>query len=102
MAKSIMHDKTEGTCYLCMLLNNDYRRRAGLQEHHVIYGTAGRRLSEKYGLKVYLCLQHHEQGPAAVHNNQTNARILQKKAQKAFEQKYSHEKWMAVIGRNYI
>ena len=70
MAKSILHDKAEGTCYLCKLLNNDYQRRTNLEEHHVMEGTANRRKSEQWGLKVYLCHEHHKDSPAAVHGNQ--------------------------------
>lgn len=101
MSKSILHNKSDGTCYLCMLLNKDYARRT-TQEHHVIFGTANRRLSEKYGLKVYLCLQHHEIGPMAVHNNHDLAELLQIGAQKEFEKRHSHEEWMRIFGRNYL
>ncbi len=102
MAKSIMHNKEDGTCYLCMLLRDDFDTRRDLQEHHVIPGTANRRLSEQYGLKVYLCIEHHMVGPYAVHNNIRLRRLLQANAQIAFERKYSHEKWMKVFGRNFI
>lgn len=102
MAKSIMHNKHDGTCYLCMLLNGDYDTRTGLQEHHAMPGTANRKLSEHYGLKVYLCIQHHIFGPAAVHNNANMQRLLQRKAQEAFEKKYSRDKWMEVFGKNFI
>ena len=102
MAKSIMHDKQDRTCYLCMMLNGDYATRSGLQEHHVIEGTAGRRLSERWGLKVYLCLQHHTSGSQAAHNNAVISRLLQQRAQEIFEKQYSHQLWMQVFGRNYI
>lgn len=102
MAKSVMHKKEDRTCYLCMLLNGDYDTRTGLQEHHVMPGTANRKLSERYGLKVYLCLQHHTEGSQAVHNNARLQRMLQGKAQEIFEKKYSHGKWMEVFGRNFI
>lgn len=102
MAKSIMHNKADGTCYLCTKLNQDYDRRTGLEEHHVMSGTANRRLAERYGLKVYLCVPHHRDGREAVHNNEENRKLLQIEAQKAFEKKYSYEKWMEVFGRNYI
>lgn len=102
MAKSIMHSKQDRTCCLCMLLNGDYDTRTGLQEHHAMSGTANRKLSEHYGLKVYLCLDHHTVGPYAVHNNAGMRHLLQENAQKIFEKKYSHEKWMEVFGRNYI
>lgn len=100
--KSIMHDKEDRTCYLCMLLHGDRRRRTGLQEHHAIPGTANKKLSERYGLKVYLCLWHHTAGPEAVHNDAATMRLVQRKAQEAFEAAYSHEEWMRVFGRNYI
>ena len=102
MSKSIMHNKQDGTCYLCMLLNNDYDRRYHLEEHHVIEGNPGRKLSEHYGLKVYLCVPHHRTSKEAVHINAENRRKLKQAAQKAFEKKYSHEMWMKVFGRNYI
>lgn len=101
MAKSIMHNKADRTCYLCMKLRRDYSIRTGLQEHHVMSGTANRKLSEEYGLKVYLCLEHHTAGPEAVHNNAGNRKMLMKEAQSIFEKKYSHEKWMEIFGRNY-
>lgn len=101
MARSILHDKKDGTCYLCMILHNDYARRT-TQEHHAVFGTANRKLAEKWGLKVYLCLQHHTAGPMAVHNNHELALLLQKKAQERFEEMYSHELWMQVFGRNYL
>ncbi len=102
MAKSIMHNKSDGTCYLCMLLNGDYARRTGLQEHHVLFGTAGKKTAETLGLKVYLCLQHHTAGPMAVHNNQELARLLQQEAQRAYEKTHSRGEWMAAAGRNYL
>ena len=97
-----MHNKQDGTCYLCMKLRGDYDRRINLEEHHVIDGNPGKKLSEHYGLKVYLCIQHHREGPEAVHKNVNNRRILERAAQEAFEKKYSNEMWMKVFGRNYI
>ena len=100
--ESIIHNKADGTCYLCMKLNGDYDRRSVLEEHHEILGNHGRSLSEKYGLKVYLCAQHHREGPEAVHTNEKNRTLLKQEAQKAFEKKYSYEEWMKVFGRNYL
>ncbi len=102
MSKSIMQDKRCGECYLCnMLLGIDtplpYR-----EEHHVMHGTANRKLSEHYGLKVYLCPYHHRTGPQAAHRcHQTDILLIQA-AQRIFERKYSHEKWMEVFGKNYL
>lgn len=102
MAKSIMHNKDDRTCYLCMLLRDDCGTKVDLQEHHAMPGTANRRLSERYGLKVYLCIEHHLVGPEAVHSNIRLRRLLQANAQMAFERRYSHEKWMEAFGRNFL
>ena len=56
MSKSIIQKKKE--CIICNSLN--------AEEHHVFFGTANRKLSEKYGLKVYLCAEHHR-GTRGVH-----------------------------------
>lgn len=102
MSKSIMHSKADGTCYLCMLLNHDYQRRTGLHEHHVFMGNKHKKLAEHYGLKVYLCLQHHEVGNMAVHNNREVSELIQRKGQEIFEKNHTREEWMAIFGKNYI
>jgi len=99
--KSIMHDKEDGTCYLCMLLHNDYQRRANLEEHHVFMGPS-RNKSERYGLKVYLCHEHHLDNPEAVHVNYDICRILQSAAQTAFIKHYPEEDFMKIFGKNYL
>lgn len=63
MSKSIMQDKCGGECYLCNLLLGIDTPAACREEHHVMHGTANRKLSEHYGLKVYLCPYHHRNGP---------------------------------------
>ncbi|MDO4285571.1 MAG: hypothetical protein Q4C60_09595 [Eubacteriales bacterium] len=98
--KSILQKKENGRCYLCMILRGDYDRRSALEEHH-IFGGPLRRQSEKYGLKVYLCIQHHREGPEAVHQNVKNMRLLQKIAQREFEKKRSREEFVRIFGRNY-
>lgn len=54
--KSII--QKEKRCYICGLYD--------VEEHHVFFGTANRKMSEKYGLKVYLCYEHHR-GTLGVH-----------------------------------
>lgn len=99
--KSILHEK-DGTCYLCMKLNDDYRLHTYLEEHHVIPGAAGRRISEEHGLKVYLCMPHHRGSAAAVHKNHDNMLLIQRDAQQAFERIRTREDWMRTVGRNYM
>lgn len=100
--KSIMHDKKDGTCYLCMKLHGDYSRKSVLQEHHVMGGTANRKKSEKYGLKVYLCPPHHLNGlsPEAVHENIKIRRYVEAAAQEAFEEHYPDKDFQKVFGKN--
>ena len=98
--KSILHKK-DGTCYLCMRLHNDYRHHAVLHEHH-IFGGPNRGISEAEGLKVYLCLGHHEFCPEAVHNNIENMRLLQQDAQREYEKTHTRSEFIELVGRNYL
>ena len=100
--KSIMQDKRDKRCYLCMLLNEDYREHTCTEEHHVIFGNGYRALSEEYGLKVNLCLKHHREGPEAVHNNHKNAELLMREAQERFQDEYRDLDWMQIFGKNYL
>ena len=100
--KSILHDKKDRTCFLCMLLHGDDSYKEVLHEHHVIFGLANRRLSERHGLKVYLCLQHHEIGPEAIHRNAEISDMVQAYAQRAFEKKWPEKNFYSIFGRNYI
>lgn len=98
--KSIMHEK-DGTCYLCMKLEGNYFPQLVTQEHHVIFGTSNRRLSERYGLKVYLCVAHHLTGPDAVHRNEKVRKMLCADAQERFEEKYPQISFQNVFGKNW-
>jgi len=90
--KSIMQE--DDRCYLC-------GRQSGLETHHVLSGTANRRLSEKYGLKVRLCHNCHTGKEGAQYELKLN-RGLKKEAQEAFEKIWGHEKWMEVFRKNYL
>lgn len=100
--KSIMHQK-DGTCYLCMKLHADYSMKQ-TQEHHAIHGAGRRKLSEKYGLKVQLCLRHHtaDGGPEAVHKNAEIDLLVKKDAQKAFEKRWPALDFRGIFGKNYL
>lgn len=102
MSRSIMQDKAGGECYLCNRLLGIDTPAPCREEHHVMHGTANRRLAEHYGLKVYLCPCHHRTGPQAAHRCRQTDLLLIQAAQRAFERKYGHTKWMEVFGRNYL
>ena len=81
-------------CALCETTLN-------LERHHVMHGTANRRLAEKYGLWIWLCPEHHR-GKMSPHHNANIDMAFKMAGQKAFEEIYSHEEWMAAFGRNYL
>ncbi len=97
---SILHPK-DGTCYLCMRLNGEYRQQAYTEEHHA-YDGPNRVISEANGFKVYLCRIHHRSSPEAVHENAENMRLIQRDMQKKYEETHSREEFMNLIGRNYL
>jgi len=90
--KSILQDEKE--CFFC-------KTTMDLEEHHVVYGTANRKQSEKNGLKVWLCHEHHT-GNSGVHVNKDLDTQLKEFAQKTFEESHTHEEWMRVFGKNYL
>ena len=98
--KSILQEK-DGRCYLCMLLNNDYRIHRVTHEHH-IYGGPLRDISEAEGFKVHLCINHHEFAKEAVHENHELLRLLQKICQRKYEETHTRQQFMELIGRNYL
>lgn len=68
-----------------------------LHEHH-IFGGARRKLSEKYGLKVYLRFDLHERA----HREREFADELHRAGQRAFEKTHSREEFMRIFGKNYL
>lgn len=107
MSKSIMQSVKE--CYLC---RKDARilgyygelTSEGLHRHHVMYGTANRQQSEKYGLWVWLCVKHHNEdhGLYAVHYNQQVNINLRMEAERQFLRTHTLDEWMDVFETNYL
>ena len=99
MTKSILQ-KNKTKCFLCRG-NANYEP---LDLHHVFLG-ANRKLSDKYGLTVYL---HHNTchifGENSVHGNAKVMRILQAHAQRAAMAHYgwSTKDFIKIFGKNYL
>lgn len=92
MKKSIIcNDKV---CYVCGAVRQ-------LHRHHIFFGTANRKVSERLGLTVYLCIEHHE-GTGGVHHNRELDLQLKRLAQQCYESSHSREEWMQNIGKNYL
>ena len=88
------------TCWLCG------RNGAAdpLDEHH-IFGGPNRKLSDRFGLTVYLC--HHDChifGEDAVHQNAETARRLHEYGQRKAmeEQGWTVDQFRMVFGKNYL
>ena len=69
---------------------------------HHCFGGPNRANSEKYRLVIPLCNEHHNMSDYSVHFNETMRIKVQAMAQMAFENKYSHEKFMQVFWKNIL
>ena len=92
MSKSIICNTKE--CLIC--------KNPTVHKHHLYGGVANRKLSEKYGLWVYLCPWHHNLSNAGVHFNKALDTKLKKHGQKVFEEKYSREEFIEIFGKSYL
>lgn len=92
--KSIVQNLDEERCFVC-------GSRVNLELHHIMHGTANRRLSTRYGLVCWLCKFHHT-GSHGVHSDTPLNRQLQKDAQRAFERTHNRQEWMEIFRKNYL
>lgn len=78
-------------CYVCG------RDHADL--HH-IFGGRNRQMSDRLGLTVYLCREHH----MAVHANPNHGldAILKKTAQEEYEKTHTRQEFIKTFGKSYI
>jgi len=84
--KSIL--QTDRECYFCKAVR--------VEEHH-IFGAANRPLSERYGLKVWLCPACHR----LVHRGGYEMDELHRIGQRAYEARYGGD-FRSRFGRNYL
>lgn len=92
--KSVLQTRKE--CWVC-------RREANLDEHHIFHGTSNRSRSEEYGMKVWLCPDHHNMSNAGVHFNKDLDSRLKCMAQAYFEENIgSREDFRKVFGKSFI
>lgn len=88
--------QSEKECYVC-------KTTLELHSHHIIYGTANRKQSEKYGLKVWLCGKHHNLSIEGVHFNKELDLHLKRLAQEHYEANYGCRlNFIDTFGRNYL
>jgi hypothetical protein len=91
--KSIM--QSEKACYISGRTDN-------LEDHH-IFGGANRKNSERYGLKVWLNHNWHNEPPDGAHHNAETMDYLHREGQMAFERVHgSREDFMRIFGKNFL
>ena len=79
-------------CMVCRTTRN-------LESHH-IFGGSRRSASERTGLKIWLCHEHHT-GNKGVHFNKELMDELHEYGQMVFESIYGEEEFLKVFGKNY-
>ena len=94
MRKSIV-EGDPSVCYVCGCSR-------GLQRHHIFGGNRNRTWSERYGLTVHLCYQHHLDSREGVHFNAELTKTLHKEGQRAFEREYPDKVFADIFGINYL
>ena len=81
----------EYECYVC--------RRPASDLHHIFCGR-NRKTSDKLGMVVHLCREHHNEVHA--HPNHGLDEILKKEAQEAFETTHTREEFIKLFGKSYL
>jgi len=93
MSRSILQDEKE--CFIC-------KKPYGLHKHHV-FGGANRKLSEKYGLWLWLCPYHHNMSDKGVHHDRELDLELKRYAQQRFEyERGTREDFIRIFGKNWL
>lgn len=81
----------------CVVCGSPY-----VEMHHIFYGTANRKNSDKYGYTIPLCREHHT-GSAGIHFKRDLDLHWKKYAQKHFEANYGgRSEFINVFGRSYL
>ncbi len=92
--KTVKFPPVEKKCYITEATK-------GLHKHH-IFGGPNRKLSELYGLYVYLIQEYHT-GAKGVHFNREFDLQLKREGQRKFERLHgSREDFLRLFGRNYL
>ena len=82
------------TCVMCGSPN--------VEMHHVIYGTANRRISDEYGYVIPLCREHHT-GKYGIHHDKILDLRWKQEAQRDFERRHgTREDFIKVFGRSFL
>lgn len=86
--------QVEKECYFCGRTQN-------LECHHIFCGP-DRRQSEAFGLKVWLCHNHHNEKPYGVHFNKELNEVLQIVGKQKFKEKHPDADWLFLFRKEYV
>lgn len=89
MGKSVIQFERE--CLVC-------KTTIGLHRHHLLHGTANRKIAERYGFWVYLCGKHH----AEVHRDAEMDKKFKQIAQRKFEETGTRIDFIRIFGKSYM
>lgn len=94
--------QSEKKCFLCE--SEESYGMNKLESHHIFFGTANRKKSEEYGLKVWLCGHNcHRNGPHAPHQNKVVDNSLKSLAQAKFEEIHGdRDLFRKEFGKSYL
>lgn len=70
--------------------------------HHVFYGNANRKVSERYKCLAPLCVWHHNGSGQGVHFDRQFDLELKAYTQVKFEEAYPDEDFVKLFGKNYV
>lgn len=92
MKSLISNDKT---CYVCGCNT--------VHKHHIFYGTANRKQSEKYGCWVWLCPYHHNMSNDGVHFNRELDLQIKRECQERWEEVHGNrDEFRKIFGKSYL
>lgn len=93
--KSILQDRKE--CFVCRTTQN-------LHEHHVFEGgtNGNRKMSEKYGMKIWLCAWDHNMSDDGIHFNKDLDLRIKRMAQTKFEETHTREEFRGLFGKSWL
>lgn len=75
-----------------------------IHEHHIFFGSGKRKLSEKYGLKIWLRADWHNMSDYGVHfDKELDLQIKQMAQRKAMQHyEWTVEDFIGIFGKSYI
>lgn len=87
----------EPKCYIC-------GKRQCLEVHHIFFGVANRKKSDRDGMVVFLCNDCHRGTSSGVHHNKDADIHLKMIAQEIWQRHYNKTKedFVAVYGKSYL